>query len=105
MPKQSFRIVMKTSIGERCGTMTAEWEEGILRGIMTILEQTNAFSGKIDEDGNCCMEGQMVSPVRTIPYIAIGILTLAKLQLSIQEGRNIFELIGVPYFEKGETNS
>ena len=29
MPKQSFRIVMKTSIGERCGTMTAEWEEGM----------------------------------------------------------------------------
>lgn len=105
MPKQSFRIVMKTSIGERCGTMTAEWEEGILRGIMTILEQTNAFSGKIDEDGNCCMEGKMVSPVRTIPYIAMGTLSLAKLQLSIREGRNTFELIGVPYFEKGEANS
>lgn len=103
MPKQSFRIVMKTSIGERCGTVTAKWEDEKLRGIMEILEHTNVFWGQIDKDGNCRMEGEMKSLVRNIPYVAVGTLSSSGLYLSLQEGRNIFEVVGVPYVEKGDS--
>lgn len=103
MPKQSFRIVMKTSIGERCGTVTAEWEDEKLHGIMEILEHTNVFSGKIDKDGNCCIEGEMKSLVRIIPYVAVGNISSSGLYLSLQEGRNTFEVVGVPYAEKGDS--
>lgn len=102
MPKLSFRIVMKTSIGERCGTVTAEWEDGKLHGIMEILEQTNVFSGQIDKDGNCCIEGEMKSLVRNIPYVAVGTFSSSGLYLSLQEGINIFEVVGVPYVEEGD---
>jgi len=105
MTRQSFRIVMKTPIGERCGTMTAEWEnkDGKLRGIMEILEHTNVFYGQIDETGNCRIEGEMVSLMRSIPYVAVGTISSLGLTLSLQEGRNTFEVVGVPYAEEGDT--
>lgn len=103
MTRQSFRIVMKTPIGERCGTVTAEWEHGKLRGIMEILEHTNVFYGQIDETGNCRIEGEMVSLMRSIPYVAVGTISSLGLTLSLQEGRNTFEVVGVPYAEEGDT--
>lgn len=100
MQKQSFRIVMHTSIGKRRGTMTAEWEGGQISGIMEILEHTEPFFGCVDKDGKCQIEGQIISLARTIPYIAVGKISTTMLQLSLQEERNIFEVVGVP-FENG----
>lgn len=101
MPKQSYRIVMKTSIGERYGTMTVERKGEQVSGFMDILGHTEAFHGKVDETGNCYIEGQLISLTRTIPYIAVGRISPTMLQLSLHEERNIFEVAGVPYKENG----
>ena len=96
MPKQSYDIVMQTSIGERYGTMIVEWEGEQISGFMEILGHTEAFHGEIDEDGNCRIEGRMISLTRMIPYIAVGKIIPSMLLLSLRGGRNIFEVEGVP---------
>lgn len=37
MTRQAFRVVIKTSIGERCGILTAEWEDTEIHGNLEIL--------------------------------------------------------------------
>lgn len=101
MTKQSYHIVMQTSIGERYGTMTVEWEGEQISGVMEMLGNMETFHGKIDEAGNCCIRGQFISLLRTIPYIAVGKISSSMLQLSLQEERNIFEVSGVPYKVNG----
>lgn len=95
MPKQSYHIVMKTPIGERYGTMTALWENELLDGVMEILGHTEAFHGTVDEDGNCRIEGQLISLKRIIPFMAMGQISTTMLQLSLRGDRNIFEITGV----------
>lgn len=96
MPKQSYDIVMQTSIGERYGTMIVEWEGEQISGLMEILGHTEVFHGKVDENGNCHIEGKLVSLKRTIPYIAVGKISSSMLQLSLRGERNIFEMAGMP---------
>lgn len=96
MPKQSYDIVMQTSIGKRYGTMTVEWEGEQISGLMEILGHSETFHGQIDETGNCRIEGRMISLTRTIPYIAVGKIIPSMLQLSLRGERNIFEVAGVP---------
>ena len=96
MPKQSYDIVMQTSIGKRYGTMTVEWEGKQISGLMEILGHSETFHGQIDETGNCRIAGRMISLTRTIPYIAVGKIIPSMLQLSLRGERNIFEVAGVP---------
>ena len=83
MPKQSYNIVMQTSIGERYGTIAVEWEGEQISGLMEILGHSETFHGQIDETGNCRIEGRMISLTRTIPYIAVGKIIPSMLQLSL----------------------
>ena len=46
MPKQSYDIVMQTSIGKRYGTMTVEWEGEQISGLMEILGHSETFHGQ-----------------------------------------------------------
>ena len=96
MPKQSYDIVMQTSIGKRYGTMTVEWEGKQISGLMEIFGHSETFHGQIDETGNCRIAGRMISLTRTIPYIAVGKIIPSMLQLSLRGERNIFEVAGVP---------
>ncbi|MDC7286463.1 hypothetical protein NXH76_01480 [Blautia schinkii] len=101
MQKQSFRIVMHTSIGERCGTMTAVWEGEQIKGLMEILGHTEAFYGYVDEEGNCRFDGQIISLTRIIPYTAVGKVNHDTLQLCLRGERDVFEVTGVPYAGNG----
>ena len=103
MPKQSYDIVMQTSIGKRYGTMTVEWEGEQICGLMEILGHSETFHGQIDETGNCRIEGRMIYLTRTIPYIAVGKIIPTMLQLSLRGERNIFEVAGVPCKGNGGT--
>ena len=100
MTKQAFRVVMKTSIGERCGILTAEWEDTEIHGNLEILDHANTFGGEIDVDGNCRIKGELWSLVRMIPYIAMGTISEKGMNLTLDAGRNIFEMVGVPFLEK-----
>ena len=97
MQNQCFRIIMHTSIGERHGTMTAEWESGSLEGVMHILGHEEPFCGYVDEEGNCRFEGRIISLMRTIPYAAVGKLNHNTLRLSLHGKDDDFEITGVPY--------
>lgn len=100
MKKQNFRVVMKTSIGERCGIMTAEWEDTDIYGNLEILDHKNPFYGHIDDDGKCCIKGEFWSLLRMIPYFARGTISEKSVNLTLDAGRNIFEMVGVPFHEK-----
>lgn len=96
MQKQSFRIIMHTSIGERYGTMTAEWGGEQIKGFINILGHTESFCGYVDEEGNCQFEGRIVSLTRIIQYTAVGKVSHDIIKLSLRGERNVFEVIGVP---------
>lgn len=100
MTKQDFRVVMKTSIGERCGILTVEWEDTDIHGTLEILDHTNTFCGQIEDDGKCCIKGELWSLIRAIPYIARGTISEKGVNLTLDAGRNIFEMVGVPFHEK-----
>ncbi len=76
--------------------MIVEWEGEQISGLMEILGHTEAFHGEIDETGNCCIEGRMISLTRTIPYIAVGKSFPQCCSSPCVENGIFFEVAGVP---------
>ncbi len=100
MIKKTFYVVMQTSIGERRGILTAQWEDTDIHGNLEILDHTNTFCGQIEDDGTCCIKGELWSLIRAIPYIARGTISEKGVNLTLDAGKNIFEMVGVPFHEK-----
>ena len=91
---------MQVPIGERCGTMSWEEENGSLSGVLEIMGYQNPFTGRITSgDGfvsekTVVLEGKMVTPVREIPYTAEGYVTGGRITLQLQEPRHTYFIEG-----------
>lgn len=94
MCRQKYEIVMQTAIGDRAGCLEAAWSNGIIKGIIQILDHTEPFSGQISEDGKCQVTGRIISLARIIPFAATGRITMDDVYLSLRGERNIFEIYG-----------
>lgn len=94
MLTRKYQVCMHTTIGQRYGTMDVQIEGHAIRGLLNLLQHSEAFFGKIDEVGNCIFSGRMITPMQIIPYTAKGKLTENSLALSLTSGKNAFEMTG-----------
>lgn len=103
-----YDVIMRTSIGARYGTMTVIVDHNNVDGILDILKKANPFHGKINENGDCQIKGDLTTLMRTVPYDATGRITKEALLLKLKGERESFELSGTasapfPATEKEQT--
>jgi hypothetical protein len=94
MWKRVYDVIMRTSIGARYGTMTVTVDQSKVSGMLDILKKANSFHGKIDEKGDCQIEGELTTLMHTIHYDAAGRITKEALVLKLKGERESFELSG-----------
>lgn len=90
-----FDIIMQTQLGKRFGKMSAEVNDRSLNGTLSIFDHSEPFFGMIDEDGNCKINGKIITLMRTIEYVATGIISAQTVNLIMQGERNVFQIDGV----------
>lgn len=92
----AYEVRMRTPVGIRLGRITVTQSLGRICGFFNILNHNEPFEGTIDEDGNCCFSGKIITLVRTVHYQAIGRILPEKLILSIQDGYHTLQITGKP---------
>ena len=92
----NYDIIMQTPIGARYGTMTFAVHNSRVDGILDILKHANPFSGTIEENGECRIQGMLTTLMRTIPYQAAGRVTRDALRLWLNAAQETFEISGTP---------
>lgn len=95
MPEWKYDIIMQTQLGERYGTMSAVADDNRLNGTINIFGHSEPFWGVIDKDGNCEIKGKLITLMRTIEYVATGIIRPETVSLLMQGERNVLEINGV----------
>ncbi|MGN0986090.1 MAG: hypothetical protein ACI4OU_06295 [Candidatus Enterenecus sp.] len=95
MFKRTYRVLMRTPIGDRWGTMEVQIERNRATGRLNILKRTEPFDGSVDENGDCRLTGRLVTLTQTIPYTATGRILPDSLQLRLEGGRHMFPMMGV----------
>ncbi|MGN1084220.1 MAG: hypothetical protein ACI4QX_04405 [Lachnospiraceae bacterium] len=97
---KSYDILMRTPIGEKRGNLTADIHDGTVNGTLSLLGHTEPFRGIINDNGECRINGKLITLMQTIEYNAIGTITGDTLQLFIQGGGNVFEVTGILHAEE-----
>lgn len=108
MCNRDYDVRMRTSIGSRYGMMSVSIENSKISGTLVILNKSNPFSGNIDENGDCHIQGKVTTLMRTIPYHATGRITKEKMDLRLESEQEVFDLCGtasahVPAIKKEES--
>lgn len=101
MSEQQYSIVMQTPIGKKYGSLSVSILEDKLNGCLTLLNHNEPIEGTVDGNGNCSFTGKLVTLLRTIPFVATGIISDSEVKLQIKGARNTFRLTGV-IDEKGK---
>lgn len=95
MPEWKYDIIMQTQLGERFGTMSAKTDGSQLNGTINLFKHSEPFCGVIDKDGNFEIKGKIITLMRTIEYVATGIIRPETVSLTMQGERNVLEINGV----------
>lgn len=95
-----YKILMKTPIGVRHGTMTCEVTGKSISGYLNLLNHSEPYSGKIYENGHCTISGHIVTLMCSMLFDAVGEIFDDSLYLSVRTGRNIFEITGFSATQK-----
>lgn len=98
----TYRVYMQTPLGERTGILLVEQNGNALKGWLDILKHREPLEGSIDELGNCRISSVFITLMRRVPYVATGQISASAVHLKIEEGRNVFEVSGVPCLESRE---
>lgn len=88
----SYEVIMQTPIGARYGTMSVTVDNSKINGMLDILKKANPFYGKINKKGDCQIQGELTTLMRTIPYTATGRITKEKLILSLKGAQENFDI-------------
>ena len=91
---QLYDIRMHTPLGDRCGQMRAQVQDGRLWGEMSLLGRTQAIDGTITADGRLEFRGTLVTLLNIIDYCATGTMTGDTLRLSLEGKGQSFAVTG-----------
>lgn len=95
MRELCYDIRMRVPIGIRIGVMTMEVNDSDVSGILTVLGNSCAFSGKKDKQNHLEIRGTIQSLLKEIHYVASGSYTENELQLDLQSTNLHFQISGV----------
>lgn len=95
----TYDIRMRTPLGIKRGSMTVQRSGHTICGELNILKHSEPFLGIIGDDGECALEGKIVTLIRTFNYRATGKIGNDGLKLLVTDGKNILEITGEPVSE------
>lgn len=102
MGERKYTISMQTPIGVKHGELSAITKQNKITGTIEILEHIGPFEGVIESDGNCVINGKIISLMKTIEYIATGKITNEDVCLQLKSEKNSFVISGVASLVEGE---
>lgn len=94
MVKLLYEIEMQTLIGIKHGTMYAEILPNKVKGVLNLMKQSTTFYGNITMNGECKIQGQLISLTKTIPYQAIGHMKKESVMLDMYTDQGKFHITG-----------
>lgn len=94
MVKLLYEIEMQTLIGVKYGTLYAEILHDEVKGFLHLLKHSTAFYGNIDKNGQCKIQGKIISLTKTIPYQATGYMKKESIMLDMYTDQEKFHIIG-----------
>lgn len=94
MMKLLYEIEMQTLIGIKHGTMYAEILHNEVKGVLNLMKQSTPFCGNIDINGECKIQGEIISLTKTIPYKATGLMKKETVTLDMYTNQGKFHITG-----------
>ncbi len=96
----TYDVVMETQLGNRKGTLCVRRKQEEIKGCLNILGHKNPVVGTVAEDGTYALKGELITLVRTIPFLAQGYADEKAVRLTLHCPNNIFYMTGTAI--KGE---
>ncbi len=96
----TYDVVMKTQLGNRKGKLYVRRTQEKINGCLTILGHENPVVGAVAEDGAYALKGELITLVRTIPFLAQGYVDEKVVSLTLYCPNNTFYMTGMA--TKGE---
>ncbi len=84
MSDKRYRICMSAPLGKRDGIMFIHEADGKVDGWIEILNQKNAFFGRVSDNGQIIFSGVIKTLVNTVPYTATGTVGGGRLLLNMK---------------------
>ena len=95
MTKLLYEIEMQTLIGKKYGSMYAEiLHNEEIKGFLNLMKKSTAFSGSIDINGECKIQGEIISLTKIIPYQATGYMKKETVMLDVYTNQGKFHITG-----------
>ena len=89
-----YDVLLQTPLGKKKGELNAKIENGALNGFLSLLGHTEPVEGSVDENGNCTMNGKIVSLMRSIHFVANGTIDYNAIRLTVKGDAGHYEMIG-----------
>lgn len=90
----TYSVVMKTQIGARKGKLYLEQSQKKIMGFLSILGQENPVRGTATDNRQFILKGELVTLVRTIPFLARGYADEKMVELTLYCPNNTFCITG-----------
>lgn len=85
---------MNTLLGQKKGTIELYDFDNKLHGFLNILNKCNEFSGERNKNGECTLNGKIVTLVQSIPYTAVGYADENEINLDVKCKKYTFQIHG-----------
>lgn len=94
MQERTYRIVMRTLIGEKRGSMSVKVQQDKMVGTISLLGHTEPFRGLIDGAGRFVITGKLVSLMYSLKYFAEGAVKGEEIHFLMHADGREFEVNG-----------
>ena len=95
MKRYEYKVELDTELGKRSGTMQLCVHGTRIEGFLSLLRHTEPLCGQINADGNCMLEGKIVTLLKEIAYKATGRIRRDTLLLKLRLGTSDCTLSGI----------
>lgn len=95
--KKAYAVQMEAPLGLRQGKMYFDINGQKVDGKFEILGNSNDFSGRLDEQGNLEITGNLQSGTRKITYKGYGVMKDAQIEMELVEKENRYPVKGCLY--------
>ncbi len=96
----TYDVIMRTQIGNRKGQLRVNKKQEKINGFLKILGHENPVVGTVAQDGVYALKGELITLVRTIPFVAQGYADEKTVCLTLHCPDNTFYITGTAI--KGE---
>ena len=94
MSRFVYDIILETQIGAKRGNLSLDIDRGTVEGQLTVLEKEEPCRGRVDEQGNCRLQGRLVTLTQVIDYSATGSIGEQGVHLTLLGGGRKYFLYG-----------